>query len=598
MKTTVNIETMLENDQRKRLKDQTKRAELKLCAFLVEHNLAIKLMDHLTPLLKNIFPDSEIAKNITGGRTKAKGVILNILREISHAEIIQDMKKYPFSLIIDETTDISTKKSLAVVVRYCKNGVVHDKFLTLIEVQSCTASDLFAAIKKELDDNQVPYKNIIGFAADHASVMMGQYNGVRAKLMELNKNIFVLGCVCHSFHSCASKASENLPNQIEEFVKDINNYFSNSSKRIHSFEEFQDFAAVSRHKMIKLVCTRWLSLESAINRILEQWQALKLFFTAESMNGSSTLKAQLILEGLNDPKYKIYLLFLSYVLKFINEMNIEFQSEKPKLYYLLSRMKELYKILLKSFIKKSVIDKAVSIEKVNVSNPINYIPLEEIYFGAKAANVIATSNIHKNDLHNIRLNILRYYIDLCTEITNRFPFGNPVLNFVTNFNPVTIKEGNPANSISQAEIYFPTLVSDIEQLDYEWRMLVEIESLKSYDNENFWSKVCNLKNNLNQIMFPHMNILINGILSLPHSSATAERIFSQLTLIKTKTRNRLFIITCDALLSSKEILKGTSCYKWNPDDKYLTKKWKKNSQENEDLEAALEDDVVFYLPAA
>jgi len=39
-------------------KDNVKRAEIKLAAFIAEYNITIQTADHLIPLLKNIFTDS------------------------------------------------------------------------------------------------------------------------------------------------------------------------------------------------------------------------------------------------------------------------------------------------------------------------------------------------------------------------------------------------------------------------------------------------------------------------------------------------------------------------------------------------------------
>ena len=43
--------------------------------FLVEHNLPFAVTDHLSPLLHNIFSDSDIAKNYACARTKTTCVI-------------------------------------------------------------------------------------------------------------------------------------------------------------------------------------------------------------------------------------------------------------------------------------------------------------------------------------------------------------------------------------------------------------------------------------------------------------------------------------------------------------------------------------------
>ena len=42
-----------------RLVDQVKQAEIKMAAFIVEHNLPFHVMDHLSDLVSNVFPDSK-----------------------------------------------------------------------------------------------------------------------------------------------------------------------------------------------------------------------------------------------------------------------------------------------------------------------------------------------------------------------------------------------------------------------------------------------------------------------------------------------------------------------------------------------------------
>ena len=95
-----------------------KVAEIKLSAFLAEHNLAFRTMDHLCPLLANIFHDSKIAKNLSIRRTKAKNIVTNVIAENYKRNLTQILKITKFSILADESTDISTTKTLCVVVRY------------------------------------------------------------------------------------------------------------------------------------------------------------------------------------------------------------------------------------------------------------------------------------------------------------------------------------------------------------------------------------------------------------------------------------------------------------------------------------------------
>ena len=111
----------------------------------------------------------------------------DVIGEVGFEDLCEIIKKQKFSIIVDESTDLSNKKSLVIVVRHLDlNGVdredsfpVRDSFLRLIEVQQCTAEDIYRAITKLLfQEIGAPKANLIGFAADNASVMMGEQGGV------------------------------------------------------------------------------------------------------------------------------------------------------------------------------------------------------------------------------------------------------------------------------------------------------------------------------------------------------------------------------------------------------------------------------------
>lgn len=160
------------------------------------------------------------------------------------------------SLIIDETTDVSTKKSLDVIIRFHDDVSIRDRFLSLIEVENGTAKCLFEAVLKLLTDYNIPIENMTGFGDDNASVMMGNKIGV-----QINPKIMVMVCICHSLHLCASAAAQKLPKSVEEFLRNLINYISNSSKRIESFKEYQEFVNIKLLILLKTSQTRWFSLQ-------------------------------------------------------------------------------------------------------------------------------------------------------------------------------------------------------------------------------------------------------------------------------------------------------------------------------------------------
>ena len=67
-----------------------------------------------------------------------------------------------------------------------------------------------------------------------------------------------------------------------------------------------------------------------------------------------------------------------------------------------------------------------------------------------------------------------------------------------------------------------------------------------------------------QKRFPTISKLTTTLLSLPHSNADVERVFSHVTNIKTKMRNSMKTTTLEALIVTKLAL-PSSCVDFKPD---------------------------------
>ncbi|CAG9822122.1 unnamed protein product [Phaedon cochleariae] len=124
------------NKEDKMLK-QIKSAEMKLVAFVAEHNLSFSVLNHLPQLIASVCPDSGVAKKLKCCRKKGTKITKDLMRSENIYNLSKKLKKCEFSLIIDESTDISSVKNLAMVVRFYDKEMkkVHDAFLALLEVQ-------------------------------------------------------------------------------------------------------------------------------------------------------------------------------------------------------------------------------------------------------------------------------------------------------------------------------------------------------------------------------------------------------------------------------------------------------------------------------
>ena len=102
------------------MEDSAREAEMHMAGFISEHNLSSNNMDHFSDLLPKLCPDSKIAAHFKSKHSKSKCNVQNALAPHFHQELVQKLQTSHFSVIIDETTDVSTAKELAVVTR------VHD----------------------------------------------------------------------------------------------------------------------------------------------------------------------------------------------------------------------------------------------------------------------------------------------------------------------------------------------------------------------------------------------------------------------------------------------------------------------------------------
>ena len=90
----------------------TTRAEVKVENALVEHNIPLAITDHLGPLFKGIFTESEIAKNYTSGKTKTNCVINRSLALHYRSSLVAVMISGPFSIATDGSSDTNTMGEL------------------------------------------------------------------------------------------------------------------------------------------------------------------------------------------------------------------------------------------------------------------------------------------------------------------------------------------------------------------------------------------------------------------------------------------------------------------------------------------------------
>ena len=186
------------------------------------------------------------------------------------------MRDTNFAIQIDESTDISRDKGLAVIVRFPDPDTGHtcSKLWDMIKVfedgkqAKATAERLFNCLVSTFEEYDVPPENIFACCFDGCSTMTGRKTGLKAKLEAAIPGIICVRCPAHSTHLCVMHALHEIPNKIMTLFNNINAMLK-SSNRVHDFTEVQRELGLPEHKILKLCMTRWLSLEKVSARYVE-----------------------------------------------------------------------------------------------------------------------------------------------------------------------------------------------------------------------------------------------------------------------------------------------------------------------------------------
>jgi hypothetical protein len=103
-----------------------------------------------------------------------------------------------FSVLIDESRDISVKEQMAVVVRFVnKKRRSNRTILGIKHVKDTTSESLKKALVDMLSDHGLVVANIRGQGYDSASNMRGEFNGLQKLIRDENPFAFYIHCFAH-----------------------------------------------------------------------------------------------------------------------------------------------------------------------------------------------------------------------------------------------------------------------------------------------------------------------------------------------------------------------------------------------------------------
>ncbi|XP_043276026.1 zinc finger protein 862-like [Venturia canescens] len=552
--------------------ERVRAAEIRFAAFVAENNIPLAMAPKILKLFKCIGKEPAVLQAMEMGKTKTTGIINKVVSVHESQRIIENLQKTKFSVYVDETSDITGDKWMTLMVRYVnpETILVKTELLQLIHVNAvdCSAEALFKEFSDALAENKVPFDNIISFACDNASVMVGDKNSFKTRMVQRLPNILTLPCICHSLAIIAKDACSAIPEDVHRFVTGVPTFINGSPKRAALYRDFQITFDHHPSKILKFAPTRWLSRQIAIGRILDNWSTIHVFLTDQARDKSAT--AVDLLDIMNKPMTKAYLLFLRFALASFNKINAYFQGSDTLVQQLQPSSTRLLREILQRFLKPLMLKPEIfnkEARNIDFSRGGNQFGLFEIDIGADCKNYLialqSSPDGQNSDINKVRYNCLQFYLRAAQQIRERLPFDNIFLSDLTVLEPETaLLDSDRETSFSRLKNVCRTLgVLEEVSPEEEWRSLfcADFNLIKRWRELSFdqmWVEICTFVDSDGIIQFPALRKLLSIVRVLPHSNAAAERAFSLIPDVKTKKRNSLNSVTLNSICVLKAAAKS------------------------------------------
>ena len=244
-------------------------------------------------------------KSNTEEKSNAEGSILDYshhssvkdfqlaISDVLRDDIVHGVKNSDcFSLMFDESTDVSVSQNLIIYIRYLSVDKVSARvepttsFLAIRALFRANAESITSEILDVLRERQIPLDKLIGVATDGAAVMTGKKSGVIQRLKEIQPDIVATHCIAHRLALSCGGAADKIPYLVkfQGLLNDIFKYYRNSGKNSASLKAIQSIVEqASKCKKFKEVFhTRWLSFDGALQALLQNYNSLVSLFLEES----------------------------------------------------------------------------------------------------------------------------------------------------------------------------------------------------------------------------------------------------------------------------------------------------------------------------
>ena len=448
------------------------------------------------------------------------------------------------------------------------NWLPRSEFLCAVSLVDKSAEGMYQMLLAVLNALDIPISKMAAICTDGDSTLIGRHNGLGAKLRNTVGYLLSVHCAAHKTALAVGDTAKEMEalQELDFVLKSVHNMFSKSGSRQTQWARFAKKRGVTKLQFPLFNATRWFSRAQCVDALQENLATLILFLKKKS-GKRGWEKATALHKALTDVTFICLLHSVADVLQPLEDFRKYFEQDNNLPYKIPGRLEVCLSALkaicgseervgddkLKQFLK-SLQEKGVGKELVWKVNENCRIPL----VGHSGFSVEHIYVFVKELTGEIEANLLE-----------RFPEGD-VLSAFKIFDPAFYRSLKQSDldkfGVSDYKILlshfcnkkkkdqlFPVDPSVLSHVNKEFSRMKHLLWLAARDPHADFFPVWRDIHDEHGLGLGYILKFVYLCVVIPLNSAIAERGFSLHNSIKTKLRNRLRIITIDALIRCKTL---------------------------------------------
>ncbi|XP_004305444.1 PREDICTED: zinc finger MYM-type protein 1-like [Fragaria vesca subsp. vesca] len=450
---------------------------------------------------------------------------------------------------------------MAIILRFVDcHGYIRERYFKVIRVKDTCSQTLKDEICTILGKYDLQVENMRGQGYDGASNMRGQFNGLQALFQKECKYAYYMHCFAHRLQLTLIATARGV-HDIWIFFSSLNlvvNFVDSSAKR-HStlrviaqadIADLVDAGTLQTGRganqtttLQRARATHWGSHLRSISSLIKLFGATKKTLTKLEKNGPSKVQGEAkgVSIAMNRFDFVFCLLLMHDVLKITNFLCQSLQKKAIDILNAL-RFLDIAKEKLQALRDNGWDDLIVRVESFCCEHGIKMPDMSAPY--KKGTERDCAQSITKE--HYYRVTILNSVIDFqLRELDSRFTDQSLELLILSGtLDPRdNFQAFNPESVRTLASKFYPMdfLAFDTVALDMECGyFLVDVQRDDRFVRTTSLSDLCRrVIESRKAAFFPMIYRLICLVLTLPVSTATTERVFSSMNILKNKLRNKM-----------------------------------------------------------